>query len=188
MTRTVYYTAATLDGFLADENDSLDWLFVQDQDQDGPLNYDEFIKDVGALAMGATTYAWIQDHDKERDEPWAYDVPCWVFTHREPEPIPGADLQFTSGDVAKVHAEMAEAAAGRDIWVVGGGDLAGQFADAGLLDEVIVYIAPVTLGAGRPLFPRRFDLKLVELAQNRAFACARYEVVGPGDWKPGRPA
>ena len=63
--------------------------------------------------------------------------------------------------------------------MVGGGDLAAQVADAGLLDEVCVSIAPVTLGAGRPLFPRPFDLRLVELARNGAFACARYDVVGP---------
>ena len=58
---------------------------------------------------------------------------------------------------------MVAAAGGKDLWVVGGGDLVGQFADEGLLDEVIAYIAPVTLGAGRPLLPRRFDLELVEL-------------------------
>ena len=74
---------------------------------------------------------------------------------------------------------MAAAANGRDLWVVGGGDLAGQFAEAGLLDEVCVQLAPVTLGTGRPVFPRRFDLKLTELARNGDFACARYDVVGP---------
>ena len=57
--------------------------------------------------------------------------------------------------------------------------MAAQFADAELLDEVVVTIAPVTLGAGRPLFPRRFDLHLAELARNGAFACARYDVVAP---------
>jgi riboflavin biosynthesis pyrimidine reductase len=57
----------------------------------------------------------------------------------------------------------------------------GQFADAGLLDEIIVYIAPVTLGGGAPLLPRKLDLRLEELALNRAFACARYSVVGPPD-------
>ena len=75
--------------------------------------------------------------------------------------------------------EIAAAAGERDVWVVGGGDLAAQFAEAGHLDEMIVYIAPVTVGTGRPLFPRRWDFRLVELAQNRAFACARYEVLGP---------
>ena len=71
-----------------------------------------------------------------------------------------------------MHAEMVEAADGKDVWVVGGGDLVGQFADAGLLDEVIVYIAPVTLGAGRPLFPRHVDLRLEDVAEQRDFACA----------------
>ena len=72
--------------------------------------------------------------------------------------------------------EMA-AAGGKNLWIVGGGDLAGQFADAGLLDEVIVYIAPVTLGSGAPLLPRRVELRLEELGRNRDFACARYAVV-----------
>lgn len=174
--RTVFYTAATLDGYIADEHDSLDWLFVQDQDESGPLNYGDFIKDVGAICMGATTYQWVLDHNARTGDVWAYQQPSWVFTHREFEPQPGVTL--TAADVADVHAEMVTAAGGKDVWVVGGGDLAGQFADAGLLDEMIVYIAPVTLGAGRPIFPRRRDLELLELAQNKAFACARYAVRG----------
>lgn len=59
-----------------------------------------------------------------------------------------------------------------------GGNLAGQFADAGLLDEIIVSIAPVTLGSGKPLLPRRLDLRLAETSRNRAFVCARYQVLG----------
>jgi dihydrofolate reductase len=92
-------------------------------------------------------------------------------------PTVDGDVRFAQGDVRAVHAAMTEAAGGKDLWVVGGGDLAGQFAEAGLLDEVIVYIAPVTLGGGAPLLPRRLDLRLEELAQNRAFACARYAVL-----------
>jgi dihydrofolate reductase len=178
MTRTTYYTATTLDGYLADEHDSLDWLFVQQLDERGPMNYDDFIAGVGAMAMGATTYTWIRDHLAETGESWMYDVPCWVFTHRDLEPI-GERITFTSAPVVDVHAELVAAAGDRDVWMVGGGDLAAQFAERGLLDEVVVSIAPVTLGAGRPLLPRPFDLKLTELAQNGDFACARYAVVGP---------
>ncbi len=179
MTRTTYYTASTLDGFIADEHDSLDWLFVQHIDEDGPMNYGAFIETIGALAMGATTYEWVREHLARTGEGWSYEQPTWVFTHRELPPIEGADVRFTAGDVRPVHAQMAAAANGRDLWVVGGGDLAGQFAEAGLLDEVCVQLAPVTLGTGRPVFPRRFDLKLTELARNGDFACARYDVVGP---------
>lgn len=61
--------------------------------------------------------------------------------------------------------------------------LAGDLAAAGMLDELLVSIAPVTLGAGRPLLPKRLDLRLTDLARNGAFACATYEVVGnPTRW------
>jgi dihydrofolate reductase len=170
---TQYYTATTLDGFIADESHSLEWLFKRRQDRDGPLNYDAFIAGVGALAMGATTYEWILDHEQEK---WPYDLPCWVFTHRD-LPVAAAGIELTSGDVGEVHAQMREAAGERNVWIVGGGDLAGQFAVRGLLDEVIVYIAPVTLGAGAPLLPRHVELRLDELGRNGDFACARYAVV-----------
>lgn len=175
---TSYYTATTLDGFLADEQDSLDWLLTQPIDEDGPFNYGEFIAGIGAIAMGATTYEWVLAHQERTGERWAYQQPCWVFTHRE-LPLAADGVRLTSAPVSQVHAEMVEAAAGRGVWVVGGGDLAAQFAEAGLLDEVVVSIAPVTLGAGKPLFPRRFDLELAEVDRNRAFVCARYRVVGP---------
>ena len=180
MSRTVYYTATTLDGFLADEHDSLDWLLSQPIDEDGPFNYTEFIGGVGALAMGATTYEWVLEHSVDRGEAWGYEQPTWVFTHRDLRVVADS-VTLTSEPVAEVHAAMRAAAGDRDLWVVGGGDLAGQFADAGLLDEVVVSIAPVVLGAGRPLLPRRYDLELLELDRNRAFACARYRVVGPRD-------
>lgn len=175
--RTTYFTATTLDGYIADEHDSLAWLFKQDITDEGPLSYADFIRGVGAIAMGATTYQWILDHNAETGDAWAYDVPAWVFTHRDLLPQDGVTI--TADPVPEVHAAMAAAAGGRDLWVVGGGDLAGQFADHGLLDEVLVSIAPVTLGAGRPLFPRRWDLKLEEHLRNGDFLCARYAVSGP---------
>lgn len=179
MSRTVYYTATTLDGYLADDHDSLDWLFVQDIDNEGPMNYDAFIAGVGAIVMGRTTYEWVRAHLESTGESWSYAMPSWVVTHADLPGIDGADIRFARGDVRPVHAAMVEAAGGKDLWVVGGGDLAAQFAEAGLLDTMMVSIAPVTLGSGRPLFPRKFDLRLTDLAQNRAFVCATYDVVGP---------
>lgn len=179
MAETIYYTASTLDGFLADERDSLDWLFVQDQDHDGPMGYTDFIAGIGAIAMGATTYEWIRDHLAQEGEPWPYSMPTWVFTHRDLAPIEGADVRFVSGDPAPVHDAMRAAAGGRGIWVAGGGDLAAQFAEAGRLDRVLVSIAPVTLGRGRPLFPRRFNLRLADVQRNKDFICGWYDVVGP---------
>jgi dihydrofolate reductase len=178
---TQYYTATTLDGFIADPDNSLDWLFPRAREEDGPMNYGDFIANIGALAMGSTTYEWILDHEFADKDPgdwkWPYDIPCWVFTHRQLPVVPDARIEFTSADVATVHEEMARVAGDRNIWIVGGGDLVGQFADVGLLDEVIVSIAPVMLGAGAPLLPRRIELRLDELGRNGDFVAAKFSVV-----------
>ena len=87
MSLTQYYTATSLDGFIADAENSLEWLFTRARKEDGLLSYGEFIAGVGALAMGATTYEWILDHEfsgKDQAEwKWPYDIPGWVFTHRQ---------------------------------------------------------------------------------------------------------
>lgn len=180
--KTQYYTACTLDGFIADANDSLDWLFPLGNPTD--TSYPEFIKDVGALAMGSSTYEWMLRHvigpEADHPEPWPYTQPTWVFTSRELPAIPGVDIRFARGDVRPVHAEMAKAAGGKNVWIVGGGELAGQFYDAGLLDEMFVQICSVTLGSGKPLFPRALTsppLKLVSAkAAGTGFAELHYEV------------
>lgn len=177
MTRGIYCTGTTLDGFLADEEDSLDWLTSQDIDPQGPMGHEAFMEGIGAMVMGATTYRWIGDHMAEAGDDWYYDIPCFVFTHGTPDPL-GEGIQIVSGPPAEHHAEVVEAAGERDIWVVGGGDLAAQWAEAGYLHEIQVSIAPVTLGTGRPLLPRPFDLELTRVDRNRAFVCAWYRVVG----------
>lgn len=181
MARTSYYTATTLDGFIATEDHSLDWLLSREGGDAGPLGYEAFIADVGAICMGAHTYEWVYRFSHAADgtatEPWPYTQPSWVFTHHDVPPWLGADPRPTSAPVPVVHAEMTAAAGDRNLWVVGGGDLAGQFLDHALLDEVIVSIAPVTLGAGRPLLPRHAELRLTELVRSGEFASARFEVV-----------
>ncbi|MGN2641804.1 dihydrofolate reductase family protein [Nocardia takedensis] len=183
MTRTRYYTATTLDGFIADPDNSLDWLFAVDNDGATDTDFQRFFGTVGALCMGATTYEWVREHQDEANWAEAYgDTPAWVFTHRDLPAIPGANLRFVAGAVEPVHRDMAAAAgAERDIWVVGGGELAGAFADAGLLDELIVSVAPATLGAGAPLLPRRImpdRLKLTEVERIGQFAQLTYSLTG----------
>jgi dihydrofolate reductase len=180
--KTQYYAATSLDGFIATEDDSLDWLFPLGEL--GQSSYPEFIAEVGALAMGSATYEWmLRNADKmiaEVGSPWPYTQPTWIFTSRKLPAIEGADLRFASGDVRSVHADMQAAAGGKNIWVVGGGDLAGQFYDAGLLDELILQIGSVTLGQGKPLFPRRVRSPVLRLTSMRqmgtSMAELRYEV------------
>ena len=113
-----YYTASSLDGFIATEEDSLDWLFPL-----GDVNetsYPAFIAEVGALAMGSATYEWMLRHGQtvtaETGSAWPYTQPTWVFSSRALPAIPGANLCFARGDVRPVHSAM-RADDGRLIWV-----------------------------------------------------------------------
>ena len=178
VTRTQYYTATSADGFIADEHNSLDWLFEVgrgaevDPADSREDEWDEFIGGVGSMAMGATTYEWVLDHEDLLENPQRWhdyygDRPAFVFTHRDLPPIPGVDLRFVSGQVSGVYDDLVAAAAGRNIWVVGGGDLVGQFDDAGLLDEILLNVTPVFLGAGAPLLPRRITSERVTVREAR---------------------
>ncbi|MEO8564486.1 MAG: dihydrofolate reductase family protein [bacterium] len=180
--KTQFYTASSLDGFIAGPGDSLDWLFALGDIAE--TSYPSFIKDVGALAMGSATYEWMLRHvigpEADHPEPWPYSQPTWVFSSRTLPGIPGADIRFARGDVRPVHDAMRQAAGDKNIWLVGGGDLVGQFHDHGLLDEIFVQIGSVTLGAGKPLLPRAIVSPPLALLSVRAigtmFAELHYEV------------
>lgn len=183
--KTQYYTAVSLDGFIATTDDSLEWLFPLGDIAE--TSYPAFIRDVGALAMGSATYEWMLRHvigpEAREPRPWPYEQPTWVFSSRQLDAIPGADLRYVRGDVRPVHRDMVAAAGGRNVWIVGGGDLAGQFHDHGLLDELFVQVGSVTLGAGKPLLPRAIvspPLRLVSVrAVGTGFAELHYEVPHP---------
>ncbi|MFN2467163.1 MAG: dihydrofolate reductase family protein [Gaiellaceae bacterium] len=195
MSSTQYYVAQTLDGYIADSDGGLDWLQRYDgestidaseapgRDRDAhPMAtdsaYDRFFAEVGVLAMGSATYEFILAEAHER---WPYEgTPSWVFSSRE-LPVPeGADVRFARGAVQPVHEEMSAAAGERNVWIVGGGDLAMQFADEDMLDELHLTVVPVVLGEGLPTFPRRLRRRL-RLAGTRPFRNGmvelRYEVV-----------
>ena len=183
--KTQYYTAASLDGFIATADDSLEWLFPLGDIE--ATSYPEFIRHVGALAMGSATYEWMLRHvvgpEAKRPQPWPYAQPAWVFSSRERPPLANADIRFVRGDVRPVHKEMVAAADGKNVWIVGGGDLAGQFYDRGLLDEIFVQVGSVTLGNGKPLLPRAIISPPLRLISARAvgtgFAELHYEVPRP---------
>jgi dihydrofolate reductase len=182
MAKTQYYTATSIDGYIADENNSLDWLFDVDGGAENPFG--GFFAGVGAFAMGANTYEWVLANDNVLARPQNWhdlygDAPCWVFANRELPVVPDANILMISGDVQRVHEAMMVAANGRNVWLVGGGDLVGQFVDHGLLDEIILGIAPVLLGRGAPLLPRHLsarELILTGTAQVGRFAYLTYAV------------
>lgn len=183
MGRVIYDTATTFNGWIADRYQSLEWLFAVDQD--GLPTEGLIPKNATALVMGSTTYQWIVDHEDMLAQPekWQQfhgDKPAFVFTSRQLAAPARADVRFVAGAVADVLPMLRDAAGDGDIWVVGGGDLAGQFLDAEALDEIRLSIAPVALDGGAPLLPRNAGadrLRLVSASAHGQFARLIYSVV-----------
>jgi dihydrofolate reductase len=181
MGKAQYYCAASLDGYIAEADDSLDWLinyqgnFEGDDAEPGPRGaggaYESFYQGVGALISGATTYEFVLDQLADDGE-WPYaGKPYWVLSSRElPAPKDeDIDVRVVSGSVADLYDEMLAAAGDLNLWVVGGGNVASQFADEGLLDEVLLTVVPVVLGRGKPLFDHRLPDGAMQLLGSRTF-------------------
>lgn len=178
MGKVVYYTAVSLDGYVADAAHDLSWLFAHPAEPGGPNDYEAFIATVGAIVMGRSTYDWVVGELAASDAGWPYEQPCWVLTHRAgTPPAVGDDVRFTAAGAEEVVAEMRAAAGDADLWCVGGGETAAWLHRAGLLDEIHLTVAPEILGSGRPLLPARARLELITTARNGPFATARYRVL-----------
>jgi dihydrofolate reductase len=185
MSKTQYYAATTLDGYIAEADDTLGWLLDYDGSYEGenaaPIkgSYERFYDDVGALVSGSTTYEWVLDHMARRGGEWPYNgKPTWVLSSRDlalPEGE-GVDVRIVNAPVEDLHEEMLATAGDRNLWVLGGGNIASQFADAGLLDELLVTVVPVVLGAGKPLFDRRLPGGPMQLTGARPFDSGMVEL------------
>jgi dihydrofolate reductase len=188
MSKTVYYCATTLDGYIAEADDTIGWLFEYRGSFEGEGvepsegNYKRFYDGVGALISGATTYEFILGEFAEGSE-WPYKgKPYWILSSRDlPKPEgQGVDVRIVNAKVPDLYDEMIAAAGERDLWVVGGGNVASQFADEGLLDEICMTVVPVVLGEGKPLFDRRVPGGPMQLLGTRCFDSGmvelRYEV------------
>jgi len=185
---TQYYCAVTLDGYIAEADDTLGWLLGYDGSfeaegvEPGPMSdggaYERFYDGVGALVSGSTTYEFVLDHIDD-DSEWPYKgKPYRVLSSRDlrvPE-TEGADVRIVDAGVEAVHAELAEVAGGRNVWVVGGGNVASQFAGAGLLDELVMTVVPVVIGSGKPLFDDRLPGGPLQLLGTTTFANGMVEL------------
>ena len=138
-------------------------------------SYERFYEEVGALIMGSATYQFVLGLGRA----WPYDgKPTWVLSSRKlPAPeSEGADVRIVAASVPELYDELVAAAEESNLWVVGGGNVASQFADEGLLDEVLVTVVPVVLGEGKPLFDRRVPGGPMQLTGTRSFDSGMVEL------------
>jgi dihydrofolate reductase len=147
MARILGYIATSLDGFIATEGDSLDWLFEYNDLDLGEYDYRNFIKRIETIVMGRGTYDFLA----RDNSPWAYGEQRVLVVTSKPIPNPKGHLE-TRRDVDDLIAELRGLSDG-DVWVLGGGRLQMAFIERCALDAIEIYVMPELIGAGRPLFP-----------------------------------
>jgi dihydrofolate reductase len=141
------YIAASLGGFIATEDDKLDWLFKYEGLDLGEHHYDKFLARIGTVVMGRSTYDFLA----EDGSPWAYGGQRVLVVTSRPIPDPKGPLEIRS-NVDSLIAELRSLDDG-DVWILGGGKLQMAFIERRALDEIEIYVMPELLGRGRPLFP-----------------------------------
>jgi dihydrofolate reductase len=172
MRKVKYGVGVSLDGYIAAPDGSTDFLNRALRHAKGEdFGMGEFFRRIDTVLMGRKTYEIAL---KMGMGGGGYPkMKNYVFSRTLP-PGERGGVEYVSGDPAELMARI-KSQPGKDIWLCGGGELASEFLKAGALDEVILGIAPVLLGAGRLTFPPGFSETEVELVE-----CKQYKggVVG----------
>jgi dihydrofolate reductase len=180
--RVTIHMAASLDGFVARKDGSVDWLETSDEFAEGETMSPEFVEaflaTIDCYVMGSRTYETALGFEA-KGFGWAYgEKPAFVLTHRE-LPRTRASVEFYSGDLAQLVNERLRPTF-RSIWFVGGGALCGECLRRGLADEVRYSILPVLIGDGIPFFEKLDRDVALHLAEVDAYKSGmvelRYEV------------
>ncbi len=169
MTEVILYIAASLDGYIARKDESIDWLsMVETPDTD--YGYQEFYQSVDVVVMGRKTYDLCL-----RFGEWPYPgKPSYVFT-RQQLTSEQEEVTFTSARLDQFLADL-EAKGRSRIWLVGGGELVSAFQRHGLIDEYIISIIPILLGEGILLFPQPGSETNLELMGSQSYSTGLVQV------------
>ncbi|MEK5148438.1 dihydrofolate reductase family protein [Psychrobacillus sp. FSL K6-4615] len=170
--KIVLFIATSLDGYIATEDDSLEWLF--NVEGEGDNGYSEFYDTVDTVIMGRRTYDWLLEQESES---FPYKgKECYVFSRTVSKD--NENVKFFSENVVDFTNQLKNKE-GKNIWVMGGGDLIHSFINDKLVDEMIITVSPVLIGKGIPLFKEvdfETELTLKSINSFNQFAELHYEV------------
>ncbi len=167
MRKVVYSLTNSLDNFIARADGGYDWILMGDEVMN---EFTKFFNLFDTVLMGRKTYdvSFSQSQDSSQGETGFMGMKTYVFSRTIKE-SPIAEVEVISENAGEFVRNLKNES-GKDIWLMGGGNLAASLLKEGLIDEISLTIQPILLGSGIPLFPdidRQVDLQLVE--------CRRYE-------------
>jgi dihydrofolate reductase len=167
--KVMVFIATSLDGYIATEDDSLDWLYKVEGEGDN--GYFKFYDTIDTIILGRRTYDWIMNI--EEDFPYK-NKECYVFTTSKQEA--SDHVVFVNENIVEFINKLKDTE-GKNIWIVGGGNLLSDFIKANLIDEFIITVAPTLLGKGIPLFKKQnieIELKLKNVHRYNQFVELHY--------------
>ena len=170
--KLVLFIAASLDGYIAAKDDSLDWLYKVEGEGDN--GYSEFYETIDTVLMGRRTYDWILEN-VTGDFPYK-DKECYVFSRSVTED--NVEVKFVKDNIVGFTNKLKQQQ-GKNIWIVGGGELLRSFLKEKLIDELILTVAPTLIGNGIPLFKEddlHLELFLKGIKRFNQFVELHYEV------------
>jgi len=178
--KIIVYIATSADGYIARPDGDVEWLNRRPDTVDYGMS--EFYSTIDTILWGRKTYDWLLDyHQKRGKTEGLFDTKLanYVFSRKPPTPA-AAGVDFVSEPV-KAFAQRLRAKPGKQIWMMGGGELIASFLDAGEIDEFDIHVIPVFIGEGIPLVaPRHRDIPL-RLCSSHVYPDGvvrlRYEVV-----------
>ncbi|MGB9941037.1 dihydrofolate reductase family protein [Methanosarcina sp.] len=147
MPRMKLYIACSLDGFIAREDGSIDWLTEYDNNPETDYGYSEFYISIGTVIMGRKTYEQVLEFGE-----WPYgEKKAYVFTRQREHLRRENKVEFVSGEIGEFVRQLKEKT-DQDIWLVGGSQLIKAFLKENLVQDLIIFVVPIILGGGIPLF------------------------------------
>jgi dihydrofolate reductase len=171
MRKLILYIAMSLDGKIAGPQDDVKWLEELPNPDKSDYGYHDFVKSVDTTIMGNTTYQWIS----RQPIPFPYpDTKNYVLTRSEQES--NDEVTFLSKDIPGF-IEQLKQKEGKNIWLIGGGGVNQVCLDAGLIDEMRVFVMPVILGEGVPLFAEGYERSGVRLISSTTYSSGVVELV-----------
>jgi dihydrofolate reductase len=178
MTAVVWHVTMSLDGFIAGPDGAMDWVFDYFSEESNDTATD-VIETTGSIIMGRNTYE-VEDRLRPGIYGGAWSGPYFVLTHEPPAVVPDwMTGTFIDEDIEAAVARAKEAAGNKNVGILGAG-LAKQCLDRGLLDEIVVHLAPVLLGDGVRLFAvpggRRVRLEPTQVTRTGPLADLRFRV------------
>ncbi len=165
--RIIVYIATSADGFIARLNGNMDWLMSRPHPP-GSYGMPAFFRSIDTILWGRKTY----DESLKMGDPagtgtFGMKVRNYVFSRHPPKSAPPG-IEFVKEPV-KAFAKRLRSKPGKDIWIMGGGEMIASFLDAGEVDEFSIHVIPVFIGEGIPLIAPKRRLVPLELKSTRRF-------------------